>query len=1197
MLADHRPPPLRTVLPSALRVTLLELRARRRFEPARYVRAKATLVGAYLARSGIRAAVVGVSGGIDSAVVLGLLRAVAEAPGSTLRRVVGVLAPVFAEPGATNQATALDRGRAVIEAFGAQAVEVDLSGAHAVVGRAVEQGMGVVGNPWAAGQLVSTIRTPAFYYVTSVLAQQGELAVLCGTTNRDEGSYIGFFGKASDAMVDLQLVSDLHKSEVRALAEHLGVPRCVVEATPTGDTFDGRVDEEMIGAPYDFVELYTGLRALGDPRERAALEAGWDAEARQAFDGWARAVEELHRVNHHKYLAPGAAIHFDVMPRHVPGGWSGPPEATPPRGAFVGEFELPSAVVETLHEGAGANARAEPVPGFGESLVVVHGLLDPGEPQCLVDVVADLAWVAVGTHGVARGHDPQRDPPGSGRVSTYDHELAAVLWRRLAPLLPVVRIFEGTTPTDHDGHPVWRPMGVSPLFRFIRYERGGSLVPHHDAGFDYGDGRRRTLASVLVSLGPAREPSGGHGHTRFLVDRQRHRPVCERDFSDHIEAAPETDALWVAPAAPGSAVVFDHRLLHEGLAWDGDEPRLLLRADVVFERCGPVLPPPRVPALPLWERLGLAPGSDPAAVDRAYAALRETSQEPAALRFAWRMLRDPYYASAYTRLGRDRLELDAGFFDDGGELGEPQPRAEPSWMCTPLHHASAALRRHALGSTQGARRLVVLLTTGGFAPVHRGHLEMMEIARATLEQDGDRVLAGYLSVSHDGYVLSKCGAGCPAAAERIRMCEVAVQDSDWLMVDPWEALHCDRAVNFTDVIARLEAYLNAHLRTPEPIEVVYVFGSDNARFMLAFAERGRCVCVPRPGAQERLAALRDHPALRREPRIRVADRQAPALASARVREGDDRGVEPQVLALWNGARAQESAPVLTRLWVRDEGPWPLEPWIQGRDRAAITGARARFFELLLHELRRAHCAGGRHELRLEVIELRTQREQVERLRSEGPVLGLDPCVPHDAELEVSRCFELSCDVASEHLVPRPGAPALEEQLAAVPASARGYLLVDDDVATGRTLAQVRALLDGRVHVRGVHALCSLAPDDPPDGARGIEELCDARDFLPGARGSGLVVRLPTGALARAPYLLPYVRPARRLRFPVEHELELSRTLWEHAAAFFATIEPTLRLRDADPAFGVLTDYLGFSRESSLEAVCRWHAERLGPIAR
>jgi NAD+ synthetase len=1195
MLAEHRPPPLQPVLPAGLRATLLELRARRRFAAERYVEAKVALVRAYLSRSEVNAAVVGVSGGVDSAVVLGLLQAVARAPGSPLRRVVGVLAPVFSEPGATNQAAARERGRTVIAAFQAEAVDVDLTDAHAAVGRAVERGIGVEGGPWAAGQLVSTIRTPAFYYVTSLLAQQGRRAVLCGTTNRDEGSYIGFFGKASDAMVDLQLISDLHKSEVRVLAEHLGVPREVIDATPTGDTFDGRSDEEMIGAPYDFVELYTGLVALEDPEARTRLEAAWDAEAREAFEYHAAAVEHAHRVNHHKYIAPGGAIHFDVMPRHVPGGWSAPPEVTPPRGAFVGEFELPPTVVDELRRGPLPRTRGEPVPGFGESLVVVHELLGPPEVQLLSDASRDRTWVPVGTHGVASGYEPKRDPPGSGRACTYDHGLAAVLWARLAPALPAVRVFEDTTPTDHGDHPAWRPVGVSPLFRFIRYEHGGSLVPHYDAGFDLGDGRRRTLMSVLVSLGPAPEgddqPPSVRGHTRFLLDRQRHLPVRERDFSDHTRPAPAHDVLWAAPDDPGTAIVFDHRLLHEGRAWTGAQPRLLVRADVIFERCGPPLPAPGPRALPLWERLGLAPGAARARVDEAYERRRCTSDDPEALRFAWRVLRDPYYASAYTRLGSERAVLDGAFFDDGGQLHEPEPRAETAWMSTPLHHAVDALRRaEATPARRG--RLVVLLTTGAFAPVHRGHLEMMEIARATLEESGDRVLAGYLSVSHDQYVLAKCGAGCPSAAERVRMCEAAVQGSDWLMVDSWEALHCDRALNFTEVITRLEGFLHAHLRTPESIDVVYVFGSDNARFMLAFAARGRCVCVPRPGGDAQLAAWRGHPALLQEPRIRVAGREAPALASAAVRNGDSSGVVPEVLTLWEQTRSGATV-VPTKLLVRDEGDWPVQPWLTGRDASSVARARARWFDALLHALRHAFEADGRHTMTLEVVGLEHQLEQVEALRADGAVLALDPLVPHDAQLSVSRCFELSCDVMRGDLVPRPGSASLADQLADIPASEQGYVLVDDDLATGRTLTQVLALLVGRVHVRGVHTLCSLAPDDDV----GIEELCDVRDFLPGARSGGLVVRLPTGALARAPYLLPYVRPARRLRFPVAHERSFSRALWEHAATFFASIEPPLLLCDAEPAFLALTDYLGLPRELTLEAVCRFHVDRLGPITR
>ncbi|MCB9570343.1 MAG: NAD(+) synthase, partial [Myxococcales bacterium] len=473
----------RAALPPELQRTLDELRRRRRFDVDTWLAAKIALLGAYLERSGIRAAVVGVSGGVDSALALALLRRIADATEGSLERLIAVLAPIHVDAGATNQDRALARGREVAGAFGAEVVEVELGDAHRAVKAATDAALGVVGDAWSSGQLVSTIRTPAFYYVTSLLAQEGWPALLCGTTNRDEGSYLGFFGKASDGMVDLQVISDLHKSEVYAAAARLGVPASVLEATPTGDTFDGRPDEAMIGAPYDFVELYTGLLALADRHARIALEAPWSADARARFDAWAAAVEALHAQNHHKYLAGANAIHVDVYPRHVPGGWSPPIDHTPPKGRFVGEFVAdPPLLGELDHPPPSPRVRA--TPGFAGSLLTIEGLLSAAEAGRLRARARAQAQVAVGVHGVAAGHDPRRDPPGSTRASTHDPALAEALWRRLGPCLPPLRIVDARTPTDHEGHPVWRPVGVSPLLRFITYLPGASLVPHRDATFD-----------------------------------------------------------------------------------------------------------------------------------------------------------------------------------------------------------------------------------------------------------------------------------------------------------------------------------------------------------------------------------------------------------------------------------------------------------------------------------------------------------------------------------------------------------------------------------------------------------------------------------------------------------------------------------------------------------------------------------------
>lgn len=546
-------------------------RRQRNFRPQAYLAARLRLINDYCSRFGIGSAVVGVSGGIDSAVVLALLVRAAAQPGSPLRRVVPALVPMFVEAGATNQDKATARGREVITALGLSETLVDLSESLRVTKAAVDLGYGRVGEPWAAGQLVSYLRTPALYYLTALLGEDGLPCLLCGTTNRDEGAYIGFFGKASDGMVDLQPISDLHKHEVRQLAHLLEIPVSVIEATPTGDTYDGRPDELMIGAPYDFLELYQHWICAGRPAPPE--NAQWDA--------WAANLEELHSKNLHKYLASSVAVHLDILERPVPGGWRSevytpfPPPADPRgQGKLVGEFELQARPGPTL------TAELHSLADFGLSCQQLEGLLSSQECAQLVEEVLAQKQIEVGLHGRV---DSSQEL-GSGRATAFSPLWAEALWQRLAPILEQVRLFDELTPTDHGGHPVWRAVGVNPVLRFMCYRPGGQLVPHYDAGFDFGDGRRFTLMSLIVYLNTL--PEGAGGRTRFLPEPQRGMPVHERNHDDWDHPAPACEALAEVLPQAGRAVLFDHRLLHDGEAWAGPGERVILRTDLIFERCG-----------------------------------------------------------------------------------------------------------------------------------------------------------------------------------------------------------------------------------------------------------------------------------------------------------------------------------------------------------------------------------------------------------------------------------------------------------------------------------------------------------------------------------------------------------------------------------------------------------------------------------
>ena len=87
--------------------------------------------------------------------------------------------------------------------------------------------------------------------------------LVVGTGNKVEDFGVGFFTKYGDGGVDISPIADLMKSEVRMLAKKLGVSDKIIEAAPTDGLWnDDRTDEDQIGATYD--ELEWAMEYSGD---------------------------------------------------------------------------------------------------------------------------------------------------------------------------------------------------------------------------------------------------------------------------------------------------------------------------------------------------------------------------------------------------------------------------------------------------------------------------------------------------------------------------------------------------------------------------------------------------------------------------------------------------------------------------------------------------------------------------------------------------------------------------------------------------------------------------------------------------------------------------------------------------------------------------------------------------------------------
>ena len=187
----------------------------------------------------IKALVVGVSGGIDSAVV------------STLCAETGfptyvLTMPLHSKKGNTElsdvHAKALSKKYSNV-----RVVNIDLSNTYESLLFDIDQDF--VNNKLANANTKSRLRMVTLYQVAGSVG-----GIVVGTGNKVEDYGVGFYTKYGDGGVDIAPIADLYKSEVWELGEYLDVDQRIVDAKPTDGLWDdGRNDEDQIGATY--VEL------------------------------------------------------------------------------------------------------------------------------------------------------------------------------------------------------------------------------------------------------------------------------------------------------------------------------------------------------------------------------------------------------------------------------------------------------------------------------------------------------------------------------------------------------------------------------------------------------------------------------------------------------------------------------------------------------------------------------------------------------------------------------------------------------------------------------------------------------------------------------------------------------------------------------------------------------------------------------
>ena len=194
---------------------------------------------AYCEKSRMNGFVIGISGGIDSALT------------STLCALTGKQVICLNMPIHQHKAE-YDRGQQHIQWLKSKysnvtSIEVELTQSFESISKAF---------PSEIQDRLTMANTRARLRMTTLYAFASHHKLLvAGTGNKIEDFGIGFFTKYGDGGVDLSPIADLMKSEVYTLAKELGVVDSIQQAAPTDGLFaDGRSDEDQIGATYNELE-------------------------------------------------------------------------------------------------------------------------------------------------------------------------------------------------------------------------------------------------------------------------------------------------------------------------------------------------------------------------------------------------------------------------------------------------------------------------------------------------------------------------------------------------------------------------------------------------------------------------------------------------------------------------------------------------------------------------------------------------------------------------------------------------------------------------------------------------------------------------------------------------------------------------------------------------------------------------------
>jgi len=232
-----------------------------------------------LNRVGFKKALMGVSGGIDSALSL-YLSARALGPENIL---------AVRMPYKTSAQDTLDDAQTMIDDLGVQSMTIEITDmVDPLINHYEEM------SKLRAGNIMARMRMIVLY--DQSVAFNG---LVMGTSNKTE-MLLGYSTIFGDSAAAIQPIGDLYKTQVRQLAKALGVPDKVIQKAPSADLWQGQTDEGELGFTYEDVDQLLYLLVDQRYRPENCVEEGFDRM-------FVERVVRMMRQNHYKRIMPPIA--------------------------------------------------------------------------------------------------------------------------------------------------------------------------------------------------------------------------------------------------------------------------------------------------------------------------------------------------------------------------------------------------------------------------------------------------------------------------------------------------------------------------------------------------------------------------------------------------------------------------------------------------------------------------------------------------------------------------------------------------------------------------------------------------------------------------------------------------------------------------------------------------------------------------